>query len=54
MICYQSIPGGVQARDSVTMREVPLGKKLDMKYMQVNVLRSIARMTKISGDIRTD
>ena len=43
-----------RARDSVTTREVPLEKKFDMKYIQVTALRSIARMTKISGDIRTD
>ena len=43
-----------RARDSVTTREVPLEKKFDMKYIQVKALRSIARMTKISGDIRTD
>ena len=33
------------------MREVSLEKKLDMKYMQVNVLRNIAKMTMRSGDI---
>ena len=43
-----------RATDPVTTREVPLEKKFDMKYMQLNVRRSIERMTKISGDIRTD
>ena len=33
------------------MREVSLEKKLDMKYMQVNVLRNIAKMTMRSGDM---
>ena len=39
---------------SVARRDVPLEKKVDMKYMQVNVLRNIARMTKRGGDIRTN
>ena len=30
----------------MTSREVPLEKKADTKYMQVNVLRDIASMTK--------
>ena len=30
----------------MAMREVPLEKKVDMKYMQVNALRNIASMTK--------
>ena len=33
------------------MREVSLEKKLDMKYMQVNVPRNIAKMTMRSGDM---
>ena len=33
---------------------MPLEKKSDMKYMQVNVLRNTARMTKIGGNIQTD
>ena len=33
--------------------EVPLGKKVDTKYIQVNVLRNIARMTKRGDDIPT-
>ena len=41
------------AWDSVATREVPLEKKVDMKYMQVNVLRNIASMTKRGGDIPT-
>ena len=36
------------------MREVSLEKKLDMKYMQVNVLRNIAKMTMRSGDMRIE
>ena len=35
----------------MAMREVSLEKKLDMKYMQVNVLRNIAKMTMRSGDM---
>ena len=35
-------------------RVVLLEKKVDMKYMQVNVLRNIARMTKRGSDIKTD
>ena len=35
-------------------REVPLEKEVGMKYMKVNVLRNIARMTKRGGGIRTD
>ena len=33
--------------------EVPVEKKIDTKYMQVNVLRKIASMTKRSNDIPT-
>ena len=29
-------------------------KKVDLKYMQVNVLRNIARVPKRGSDIRTD
>ena len=32
-------------------REVPLGRKVDTKFMQVNVLRAIASMTKRGDDI---
>ena len=35
-------------------REVPLEKKVDMKFRQVNVPRNIARMTKGGGEIQTD
>ena len=35
-------------------RVVLLEKKVDMKYMQVNVLINIARMTKRGSDIKTD
>ena len=35
-------------------REVPLEKKVDMKFRQVNVPRNIARMTKRGGEIQTD
>ena len=34
------------AWDSVTTRELPVEKKVDMKFMQVNVLKDIARMTR--------
>ena len=34
-------------------REVPLEKKVDTKYMQVNVLRNIASMKKTGDDIST-
>ena len=34
-------------------REVPLEKKVDSKYMQVNVLRNIASATKKGDDIPT-
>ena len=48
MACYQSVLGGVQG-----MRLVPLKKKIDTKYMQVNVLRNIESMTKRSDDMPT-
>ena len=35
-------------------REMPLEKKVDMKYMQVNLLRNTVRITKRGGDIQTD
>ena len=41
------------ARDAVFTKEVPFEKKLDTKYMQVNVLRNIASMTKRGDDIPT-
>ena len=34
-------------------RKVPLKKNVDAKYMQVNVLRNIAGMTKRGDDILT-
>ena len=34
-------------------RELPLEKKVDTKYMQVNVLRNITSMTKKGDDIPT-
>ena len=34
-------------------KELPLEKKVDTKYMQVNVLRNIASMTKRGVDIPT-
>ena len=34
-------------------REVPLEKQVDTKYMQANVLRNIASMTKRDDDIPT-
>ena len=34
------------AWDSVAMRDMPLTKKVDMKRMQVNVLKNIATMTR--------
>ena len=42
-----------RAWDSVATRDVPLDKKINMKYMQVNVLRNIASMTKRNDDIPT-
>ena len=42
-----------QAWNSVVTREVPLEKKVDTKYMQVNVIRNIASMTKRGDDIPT-
>ena len=53
MVFYQSMPGGVQGMRVVT-RVVLVEKKVDMKYMYVNVLRKIARMTKRGSNIRTD
>ena len=50
---YQSFPGGVQALDSAATRGVPLEKKVDRKYMHLNVLRNIASMTKRGDDIPT-
>ena len=33
-------------RGSVATREVPVDKKVDLKYIQVKVLKNIARMTR--------
>ena len=35
-------------------REVPLEKNVERKCMQVSVLKSVTRMTKRGGGIRTD
>ena len=45
MVCYQSVAGGVWVLDSAATREVPVEKKVDMKCIQVNVLKNIVRMT---------
>ena len=37
----------------MTSTEVPLEKKVDKKYMQVDVLRNVASMTKKGYDIPT-
>ena len=37
----------------MAMRELPLEKKVDTKYMQVNVVRNIASMAKKGDDIPT-
>ena len=42
-----------RAWDSAATREVPLEKKVDKKYMQVDVLRNAASMTKKGYDIPT-
>ena len=34
--------------------EVSLDKKVDVEYMQVNILRNIAIMTKKGGNMRAD
>ena len=51
MACYLSVSVGVQIMRSI--REVLLEKKIDTKYMQVNVLRNKASMTKRIDDIPT-
>ena len=38
----------------VATREVPLEKNVEMKYMQVNILKSVTRMTKRGGGTETD
>ena len=43
-----------RASNSAVTREVPLEKKVDVKYMQINVLRNIASMKKRGRDMRTD
>ena len=53
MVSYQSVQVVFRAWDCVAKREVPLGKKVDMKYMQVNVLRNKSSMTKRGDDIPT-
>ena len=35
-------------------REVPLEKNANLKYMQVNVLKSVTKMTNRGGYIRND
>ena len=42
-----------RAWDSVATRELPLEKKVDTKYMQVNVMRNMASVTKKGDDIPT-
>ena len=45
MVCYKSVHCGAQALNSADTREVPVDKKVNMKCIQVNVLKNIARMT---------
>ena len=51
--CYQS-PQVLGTWDAVATREVTLAKNLDLKVMQVNILKSVTRVTKRGGGIRTD
>ena len=41
-------------RDAVVTREIPLEKNLDLKSIQVNVLKSVIIMTKRGDNIQTD
>ena len=38
----------------MSTREVPLEKNVDLNCIQVNILKSVTRMTKRDGDIKID
>ena len=38
-------------KDSVSMRKVPLEKNVELKCVQVNVLKSLTRIKKTGGSI---
>ena len=47
MVCYQSVPQvACGVWDSVVTREVHVEKKVDMKCIQVNLLKNVSRMTR--------
>ena len=45
MVFHNSVRCGAQVLDSGVAREIPVEKKVDMKCIQVNALKNIARMT---------
>ena len=42
------------ATDVVATTEVPLEKNADLKSVQINILKTLAKMTSRGGGIRTD
>ena len=40
--------------DAVATRELSCEKNVGLKYMQVNVLKSVTKATKMGGDMCTD
>ena len=45
MVFHNSVRCGAQALDSGVAREIPVERKVDMKCIQVNALKNIARTT---------
>ena len=42
------------ATDAVSMIEAPLEKNADLSYVQINILKNVAKMASTAGGIRTD
>ena len=52
MVCHESVTGDVQNIKSCSRGK--LKKNVELKFMHVNVPKSVTRMTKRGGDIQTD
>ena len=52
MVCHESVTGDVQ--DIKSCSRGKLKKNVELKFMHVNVPKSVTRMTKRGGDIQTD
>ena len=51
MVCHESVTGDVQDIKSCSRGKL---KNVELKFMHVNVPKSVTRMTKRGGGIQTD